>query len=545
NYTEKFAKTAYAITHEEYPTDQCYAACDSFKICSDIYDVNYGNKNNCVPKDKAIFIREYGDNYREQFGRQDTTKRVCRGWDKFYSYGEFNMLQSAIQRMVQFDRLYMHPQISGGAIWAGIDHNRGYIDNAAMVGVLDLYRLPKTSYYAYKSQRPIEEVTVLYGTYDWEVKPEELFVFSNCDEIKVTINGEETTTLKPNNAYLKQEKLLKLASNVPTSNEVLNEIQVNVVKEGLSGMPHPPFILNLPKEDIKIIEIDGIYKGNVVANQKLSKPSMAKSIVLSAEDYNMEFLADGADVIMIYAYAKDVDGNTCNTFEESVTFSIEGNGRLIGQNPINFAAGIIGILVKSTTNPGEIKVLAKCMDIVSDVLIITSIKDKTLHLPIPTQKVTKTEFVYEADKCMNDLDPNVQMFNIESEGNLAINASIVASSELSEYKACNMNDGNHGTKWVATDDTLQEILIILDKVYDIGNIKVWWDSDNTEYYYRIAVSSDGVEYETVLDKVGTGQDIKADEIHKPNIKFIKVYVDKVSKDVAGIYNIMIFEDNKA
>ncbi|MEG1441835.1 MAG: discoidin domain-containing protein, partial [Oscillospiraceae bacterium] len=169
----------------------------------------------------------------------------------------------------------------------------------------------------------------------------------------------------------------------------------------------------------------------------------------------------------------------------------------------------------------------------------------TLHLPIPTQKVTKTEFVYEADKRMNDLDPNVQMFNIESEGNLAINASIVASSELSEYKACNMNDGNHGTKWVATDDTLQEISIILDKVYDIGNIKVWWDSDNTEYYYRIAVSSDGVEYETVLDKVGTGQGIKADEIHKPNIKFIKVYVDKVSKDVAGIYNIMIFEDNKA
>ena len=50
--------------------------------------------------------------------------------------------------------------LAGDLVWEGIDHNRGYFpeDPVSKSGVLDIFRLPKFSFYFYQSQREGEPV---------------------------------------------------------------------------------------------------------------------------------------------------------------------------------------------------------------------------------------------------------------------------------------------------------------------------------------------------------------------------------------------------
>ncbi len=64
------------------------------------------------------------------------------------------------------------------------------------------------------------------------------------------------------------------------------------------------------------------------------------------------------DVVFVYATVTDKSGNTVWEANYPVTFELEGEGELIGQNPIEAEAGTATILFRAGENPGSVTVRA-------------------------------------------------------------------------------------------------------------------------------------------------------------------------------------------
>lgn len=64
------------------------------------------------------------------------------------------------------------------------------------------------------------------------------------------------------------------------------------------------------------------------------------------------------DIAFIYASITDADGTIIPDDKRAVTFTVEGDAELIGDNPRNAEAGISTILLMSGKTSGVIKVRA-------------------------------------------------------------------------------------------------------------------------------------------------------------------------------------------
>ena len=64
-----------------------------------------------------------------------------------------------------------------------------------------------------------------------------------------------------------------------------------------------------------------------------------------------------SEIFFVHASIVDKNNTMISDFKGSVLFNIEGKGELIGENPVNFEAGIASILLK-TTNLNNVKVTA-------------------------------------------------------------------------------------------------------------------------------------------------------------------------------------------
>lgn len=537
-YTDEYALKTYEITHEEYPGDQCYAASDTFHPSWEVYDLPYNNGNYAVPEHKAFFIREYGDNYREQFGPQKTIKRCSRGDRDFYPGGETAMLKSALERVVQVDRLCLHERIAGGAIWSGIDCNRGYLDNLATTGVLDVYRLPKFSYYIFRSQQDIEKV-IFIANY-WESSAtDSLVVFSNCEAVRLSINGKVIKEKAVSRSYLDSVEVQKNCSHF--IGQYVNGVPYDMVDNTSKGLPHPPFIFENIKFEPGEVVAEGLVNGEVVTTHRVVTKGEAKYIELKLDECQTELVADGADTMMIHAFVKDGNGMVVTDCYEKMTFTIEGPAVIVGDqdervgaNPVTVEAGAIGVLIKAGMEAGIISVVAHIEGLESGKMTLTSNQDVRSYVKGPVQVAPSQKVVYEADK--SDTNKK-QHFN---EFDRAAKKSIIASSELAEYPVSAIVDNNQETRWVATTDEQQWIFIDLLQHYDLTGCKIWWESDNTYYDYEILGSMDEKKWQSIVRRIGTGQDIKPDTFVAENVRYVKIVIYSVSKETASICGMQIF-----
>ena len=75
-------------------------------------------------------------------------------------------------------------------------------------------------------------------------------------------------------------------------------------------------------------------------------------------------VADGSDFIVVVAEITDDNGNVRRLAREHVTFSVEGEGRIIGDasiaaNPRQVEWGSAPILIRSTHQAGKIRIIAR------------------------------------------------------------------------------------------------------------------------------------------------------------------------------------------
>jgi beta-galactosidase len=276
---------------------------------------------------------------------QIADNRVARGW------GEAAMLLQA-KRHEQSLRAVMdaNPPVTGADLWAGIDCDRGYHPMPFLGGILDKARLPKFSYYMFASQRPAElhvpglddGPMVFIASLMEHFSSRDVTVFSNCQKVR----------------------LWREHYGVP--DELVGE--QNVVNDG--KVPHAPLVFTnaLKKTDAWRLKAQGLIDGKIVAEQEIGAPGVARKLSLRVDRCGRELVADGSDIILIYATIQDKHGNTVPFDDRLISFSISGAGKIVGNaaigaNPVRSELGIATLLVQSTPRAGKIIVRAQAQSL--------------------------------------------------------------------------------------------------------------------------------------------------------------------------------------
>ena len=132
-------------------------------------------------------------------------------------------------------------------------------------------------------------------------------------------------------------------------------------------------------------------------------------------------VADGSDFIVVVAEVTDDNGNVRRNAREHITFSVEGEGTLIGDNRIMANPRIVEwgsapILVRSTHSAGDIRIIARATfegtyAPSTDTLVIRSVP-------------------YEGTTCYTETSSNSQTAKTAVESTKDINSS--GSSMMSE-----------------------------------------------------------------------------------------------------------------
>lgn len=342
------------IVHEEYPYKPFYTASDwgPTDIAYVEYDpgmlggryMDFGLKEETFREDRPLWIREYGD-YPDDFFNQSTVWRCKRGWGDAVMVGSVDRMLRRFEGNIENTRnyidVYNNKKLCGYGIWPAIAHNRGYHINPCWGGHLDLFRVPKFSYYFMQSQCDREDIgDILYIASWWaETSPSDVTVFSNAERVQLYWGDTLIAEQEPDNVAVK----------------------------------HPPFTFKDVRRNYKLrerstITAKAIVNGEVVAESSLKAPGIARKLKLEAEFMDIPLKADGADIVAVRCSLIDSDGGlvplTCD--DHPIVFEIEGEGEIVGDskigaNPICAEAGIATVLVRSTEKAGEIKLRARML----------------------------------------------------------------------------------------------------------------------------------------------------------------------------------------
>jgi beta-galactosidase len=237
------------------------------------------------------------------------------------------------------------PQFAGGIGWCAFDYNThsnfGSGDRICYHGVTDIFREPKAAAGFYKSQcEPTEEV-VLEPAFHWARGDESTtftraIICSNCDHLKLFTRA----------GSLEQNPWKLYAELDPDRTEFGN-------------LKYPPFSIDMSKfrAGWGDLRIDGYLNGKQVISRSLSGKGINSKFLLLPDDLALN--ADGADTTRVVLRVTDEFGNIRPYANDPVIFTLEGPGRLIGDNPFSLVGGTGAIWIRATEQPGTLTLTAK------------------------------------------------------------------------------------------------------------------------------------------------------------------------------------------
>ncbi len=352
-YPEDFALKALDITREEFPwPGRPVAAADMNSAgVKDNYDVLYDWADN-IPATpaaesyaagKCVFTREWGE-YVDDWYAHNALNRAARAW------GEHAMLAQALSLTNTYGMMFRgQRQFIGGCQWHPFDHQRGYHPDAYLGGIYDAFRQPKYALEAFRAQLPVESTTpTLFIAHEMtQSSPADVTIFSNCDSVRLTaLNGWKAQTLP-----------------------VIHDPQ---------GMPNAPVVFkgfwdfwqarNLSYtqrrwQDVQLVA-EGIVGGQVVCREVKMPSRRSTKLRLYADEQGRPLVADGSDFIVVVAEVTDDNGHVRRQAREHITFSVEGEGTIIGDasimaNPRVVEWGSAPVLIRSTHQAGDIRIIAR------------------------------------------------------------------------------------------------------------------------------------------------------------------------------------------
>lgn len=358
HFPKDFALEALQVTREEYPWPGRPVAAADMKSegVKDNYDVLYDWAYNIGQEkfatDKCVFTREWGE-YVDDWYAHNAINRAARGW------GERPMLIAALSLADTYGMMYRgQRQFTGGCLWHPFDHQRGYHPDAYLGGIYDAFRQKKYAFEMFRSQMQAPGVTLPNPTPKGEpmvfiaheltpFSDADVVVFSNCDSVRLTaLDGAKVATL-------------------PVRHEAEGTPNVPVVfKDFWDFWKAREQSYNKRSWQRVSLLAEGIIDGEVVCQEKKMPSRRSTKIRLVADEMGRELVADGSDFIVVVAEVTDDEGNVRRLAREHITFSVEGEGTIIGNadiqaNPRAVEWGTAPVLIRSTHKAGDIRVIAR------------------------------------------------------------------------------------------------------------------------------------------------------------------------------------------
>lgn len=345
----EFSLKVREITQTEYPGAACVADHHSAGV-ADNYEVVYGWPKDVGNFKQCIFTREFGENVDDWYAH-NTNNRASRSW------GEGPLLTQALQLAIAYDEMYPEDrQFIGGALWHPFDHQRGYHPDPYWGGIMDAFRQPKYSYYMFKSQvsallkHPFSETGPMVFIAH-EISPfssPDVTVFTNCDEVRLIMYGTDTLV----------QKVVRRQYGMPNPPVTFKNVY------DFNKMRIYPYV---EKQWQKVTFVaEGLIDGKVVCSTKKMPSRRSSKLRLSLDNEGQGLIANASDFIPVICEVTDDEGNVRRLAKEQILFTVTGEGEIIGDemigaNPRAVEFGSAPVLIRSTLNPGKIKVHARVL----------------------------------------------------------------------------------------------------------------------------------------------------------------------------------------
>lgn len=189
------------------------------------------------------------------------------------------------------------PFLSGLFFWTGFDYRGeanpfGWPQVTSQYGILDLCGFPKDIFYYLKSWWSNEPVLHIYPHWNWKDKIGQeinVTIYSNCEEVELFLNDKSL---------------------------------------GKKAMPVNGHLEWYVKYRPGILSANGYKFGKKILTKKVETTEEPYAVQLIA-DRNI-IIADGEDVSVITVQVNDSKGRLVPIADNEITFSIEGEGKIIG-----------------------------------------------------------------------------------------------------------------------------------------------------------------------------------------------------------------------
>lgn len=352
---EDFIDKAILIAKEEYPNDQCYTA-GWQEYGYDIYlQARQHRINHYEKPGKPYIVSEYGDweYYAMNAGlNQDTWQDLVqekRSSRQLLGNSEKQLLQQATNIQEAHNDNFNTTAFADG-YWVMFDYNRGYANDLEASGIMSINRLPKFSYYFFQSQRDPDDTSdfnlsgpmVFIASYWNNSSDLDIRVFSNCEEVELSLNDNIISKQKPD-------------SNRNTNN-----------------LTHPPFTFNLDKFEKGTLKAIAYLDGKEVTSHMIQTPKSPIALKLRYDVSGRPPVSGFKDAIFIYAEIVDQNGTTVPLNGQEVEFNITGDAHFVSPAIIKTEAGIASSLLQIGQKAGQIIISATSKDITKNEITIVS-----------------------------------------------------------------------------------------------------------------------------------------------------------------------------
>jgi beta-galactosidase len=335
----EFVARTHAIAHEEYPGDQCFTA--GWMHGYDVF-IDARQHGGCrAEKNQPCLVSEYGDweYYAMNAGLDQTAWQNLSPAESNSRQLRWQGERAQLQQATNFQEAHNDNRATiafADGLWVMYDYNRGYAPDIESSGCMDLFRLPKYSAHLFRSQRdPTERVgTAISGPMvfiasEWTpASATEVRVFSNCDEVSLSLNG----------------RLLERKG--PDRNRISTRLA------------HPPFTFQVGDFQAGALRAQGYLAGRRVAEHVVRTPGAAERLTLAFDLSGRPHDRGRKDHLFCYASLVDAQGTVVPEAWENVAFGLTGDGKLIGMNPIATDAGIASIVIETIAGESPLAVHA-------------------------------------------------------------------------------------------------------------------------------------------------------------------------------------------
>ncbi len=525
NTSDQWAKDAISAAREEYPGDQLFLASDYgyhgelYDVCYKVQDTQWSdNQDDWVDFDPEMpfFTREWGDwegsskalrkDGESAMNTQVYTRERYLNGDGYSDWGGLDASE----------------RIGGYFLWSWDDYARGSNSVTLGSGTVDIDRYEKNGYYWFQSMLPADNEVygpMVYISSDY-TKESSLTVpvFSNCDSVRLYQNG----------TLVKEISREEAGADVP-----------NIMKKGGS----PIYDFQLSEFAAGTLKAEGVVDGEVVCTHEVSTPGTAVKFEVEIGDRGVEPEADGSDLVPVYIKAVDENGTIVPDYAGTVHVEVGGNGSLVGDDiprikvqDQTLEKGIGFAFVRTSMTAGDIQITATADGMEDGVGTVTTKQTDDTFVPDGAhEEWTKTEADLE--------EPEY------SYANIAAGKEVAVSTEQSGNEKAHLTDDDESTRWCASDGSFpQWAEVDLGSAYAISGFQMMWERTGASYQYKIEVSNDKVNYETVLDMSANEQVNGALEtkMQKAEGRYIRLTVLGCSDGSwASLYEFKVIPDEEA